>query len=187
MHHAAMSADRERFGRDASLTAAVIDGQLAVDHRLGRARLPSGPLVLGQVVHLVDPLDRPLPQREIALRRAPRQQVFPHHPPLATRREQVEDCAQHLARIHRPRPATTLGRTDQRLHQHPLGICHIVPISKLVPVCRAPMRYRPAHNSIRESARGEANYIWFQRVNSFLGCLPTPSPQPQQLSGTSGN
>src|SRR5579884_1355602 len=66
-----------------------------------------------------------LPGGEVIPDRALGQQIMWQHVPLHPCTVLVEQRVEHLAHVGRARPASMLGRWDQRLQQGPLGVSHI--------------------------------------------------------------
>src|ERR1700680_2341774 len=116
-------------------------GALTIDDRGGWAGFTALALARGDVERVVDALQRsvPIPQHEVRMRRALRGQVLGQRLPLATRREHVEDCVEHLANIHLAPTAAALGWRDHRLNQRPFGIRQVTRISQTTPLSSAAM------------------------------------------------
>src|SRR5215213_12010515 len=99
----------------------------------------------------------PFPQVEILPDRAPGRQVLRKSLPLTACPEHVEDGIEHLTDIHRPRPPTALGRTDQRRNERPFSIGEIALITQSTPI-RCPPVLRLPHEAPRSKsgARSES-------------------------------
>lgn len=107
-------------------------GALAVDDRGRRARLAPFLLACRDIERVMEALQRaiPVPQHEVAMRRALGRQVLRQRLPLATGRKHVEDGVQNLADIHLAPAAATLGWRDHRLDQCPFGVRQVTRIAK---------------------------------------------------------
>ena len=107
-------------------------GALAVDDRGRRARLAPFLLACRDIERVMEALQRaiPVPQHEVAMRRALGRQVLRQRLPLATGRKHVEDGVQNLADIHLAPAAAALGWRDYRLDECPFGVRQIARIAK---------------------------------------------------------
>src|SRR5271154_4330663 len=100
--------------------------------------LASGCITCRDIKRVVDAIQRtvPVPQHEIAMRRALGWQIFRHRLPLAAGRQHVENRVQNLADIDRTAASAASRGRDHRRNKGPLRITQITGIAQAAPVGR---------------------------------------------------
>ena len=81
---------------------------------------------------VIDPVQCPVPAPgvELPLNRAARRKILRQKTPLAARPHHIEVRVYHRAHLHRPRPAQTLLRRQQRANHVPFRVRQIACISQ---------------------------------------------------------
>src|SRR5215218_1814469 len=156
---------------------------LAVDDRHRRARFASHLLSDLNIERVVDAPQRPVPVPEIQVLPdgAAGRQILRQRLPLAPGPEHVEDRVQDLPNVHRPRPAATLRRADQRGDQRPFSLRQIALIAQPAAVRRRSMLRLPheapllpnqtPHNESQPIPATQLRSGWALRTGTAAACV----------------
>ena len=158
--------------------------RLAVDHAGCGRCLSSGYFPRLHDQDVIDAIERAVATEavEIALHSGERREFLRDLPPLASRRQHVEDGIHNPSQRHRSRPASMRRRGHERFDHGPFGIGEVACVAQSRPAISSPSDFSPGHcESVccckpPESQSAEIAQLSFSVRLLIIGSKKSPPP-----------